>query len=109
VTILIEVAVGSAGDDILVFEVDRNDMPSGELELAGDESGSIARARKTMIEALDQLRPSLQPVLEMLKTFSPDETTLSFGLKMGGETGIIIAKGTAEVNFSVTMKWNSAS
>lgn len=24
---------------------------------------------------------------------------------MGGETGVIIAKGTAEVNFNVTMSW----
>ncbi|ARX88508.1 hypothetical protein SMD44_07995 [Streptomyces alboflavus] len=25
---------------------------------------------------------------------------------MGGETGVIIAKGTAEVNFTVRLTWN---
>jgi hypothetical protein len=41
----------------------------------------------------------------MLREVIPGETTVQFGLKMGGETGMIIAKGTAEVNFAVTMSW----
>ena len=28
---------------------------------------------------------------------------VEFGLKLDGETGVIVAKGTAEVNFKVTM------
>jgi NTP-dependent ternary system trypsin peptidase co-occuring protein len=31
---------------------------------------------------------------------------VKFGVKLGGETGIILAKGTAEVNLEITMTWN---
>jgi hypothetical protein len=44
-------------------------------------------------------------VVGLLKELSPDQTVVEFGLKVGGETGMIIAKGTAEVNFKVTMSW----
>jgi hypothetical protein len=30
---------------------------------------------------------------------------VEFGLKIGGEAGVIIAKGTAEVNFTVRVSW----
>jgi hypothetical protein len=36
---------------------------------------------------------------------SPDECGVEFGLKLGGETGVIVAKGTAEVNFVITLTW----
>jgi hypothetical protein len=59
----------------------------------------------TLEEALGKLKPSLQKVIQLLKDLSPDETEVEFGLKMGGETGVIVAKGTAEVNFTVRMSW----
>ena len=64
-----------------------------------------ARAQVTLEEALARLKPSLQKVTGLLKELSPDQTVVEFGLKVGGETGIIIAKGTAEVNFKITMSW----
>jgi hypothetical protein len=36
----------------------------------------------------------------------PDNFEVEFGVKLGGETGIILAKGTAEVNLKITLKWN---
>lgn len=30
---------------------------------------------------------------------------MEFGVKIGGETGMIIAKGTAEVNFKIALSW----
>lgn len=59
----------------------------------------------TLEEALGRLRPSLQKVVGLLQELSPDQTVVEFGLKVGGETGMIIAKGTAEVNFKVTVSW----
>lgn len=95
------------GDDVLVFEVDESEVPS-DLVLASPEPGKVAdRARVTLEEALEKLKPSLSKVLDLLKDMSPDETTLEFGLKVGGEAGVIIAKGTVEANFSVRMSWRS--
>jgi hypothetical protein len=68
----------------------------------------VDRAKVTLEEALRKLKPSLDKVVHLLREMSPDETTVEFGLKIGGETGVIVAKGTAEVNFSIRMSWKSA-
>lgn len=72
------------------------------LVLASPEPGKVAaKAQVTFEETLAKLKPSLH----LPKELSPDETAIEFGLKIGGETGVIIANGTAEVNFTVRMSW----
>jgi hypothetical protein len=96
-----------AGGDVLVFEVDRAQV-ADELILAAAQPGEIAeRARVTLEEALSKLKPALDKIVQLLKALSPDQTAVEFGLKIGGETGVIVAKGTAEVNFVVRVSWNS--
>jgi len=102
---LLGLPVGAGSDDVLVVEVDRGEV-SGDLVLASPEPGEVAaRAQVTLEEALGRLKQSLQKVAGLLRELSPDQTVVEFGLKVGGETGMIIAKGTAEVNFKVTMSW----
>jgi hypothetical protein len=97
------------GDDMLIFEVDRSGVPD-DLVLASPESGMVTdRARVTLDDALGKLKPSLQKVVHTLRAMSPDGASIEFGLKIGGETGLIIAKGTAEVNFVVRMSWGQAN
>jgi hypothetical protein len=105
---LMAVPVSAADSDaVVVFEVDRTEVPD-DLELAADEPGRVAaRARRTLEEALGELRPSLQRVVAMLQGLAPQQTEVEFGLKIGGETGVIIAKGTTEVNFVVRMSWQA--
>ncbi|MGH3771709.1 MAG: CU044_2847 family protein [Pseudonocardiaceae bacterium] len=101
---LLSVPVGD-GADVVVFEVDRGEVPE-DLVLASAEPGKVAaRALTTLEDALAGVTPSLTKIVEVLREIAPAETTVEFGLKMGGETGMIIAKGTAEVNFKVTMSW----
>jgi hypothetical protein len=105
VAYLLGLPVEADSPDILVFEVDPNEV-SDDLVLASPEPGKVvARAQMTLEEALAKLKPSLQKIVHVLKEISPDETAVTFGLKMGGETGVIVAKGTAEVNFTVQMSW----
>jgi len=94
-------------DNILIFEVDSGEV-SGDLVLASPGPGQVAaRAQVTLEEALGKLKPPLQKIMHLLREMAPDETEVEFGLKIGGETGMIIAKGTAEVNFTVRMSWKS--
>ena len=96
------------GDGLLVFEADRGEVPGDLVLAAPDEPGKVTdRVRLTLEEALGKLKPSLHKIVHALNEISPDETTVEFGLKIGGETGVIIAKGTAEVNFAVRMSWAS--
>jgi hypothetical protein len=105
VTYLLGLPVEAGSNDVLVFEVDR-DQVSDNLVLASPEPGKVvAQAQVTLEDALAKLKPSLQKIVHVLKELSPDETVMEFGLKMGGETGVIIAKGTAEVNFTIRMSW----
>jgi hypothetical protein len=103
---LMEVPVEAGGR--LVVEVSEDDLP-GSLELAARGPGEVvARAGQSLEGALDSLRPVVRTVREKLAEMSPDETTVEFGLLIGGETGIVVAKGTAEVHFTVTMSWKGA-
>lgn len=104
---LLGLPVDPTGDELLVFEVDRNEV-SDDLVLASPEPGQLAaRAQVTLDQALTKLKPPLQKVMHVLKELGPDEAEVEFGLKIGGETGVIIAKGTAEVNFVIRMSWKS--
>ncbi len=103
---LLGVPVEPNSDDLLEVEVDRRDVSEGFV-LAAPEPGKIAaRAQVSLEEALAKLKPSLLKIAHLLKELSP-ETEVEFGLKLGGETGVIVAKGTAEVNFTVRMTWKA--
>jgi hypothetical protein len=107
VAYLLGVPVEADSDDILVVEVDRDEV-SDDLVLASPEPGKVvAQAQVSLEQALTKLKPALHKVVNLLKELSPDETEVEFGLKIGGETGVIVAKGTAEVNFTVRMSWKS--
>lgn len=95
--------VDSDGDGAAVFEVDR-ELVGSDLELAADD-GLVARAHTSLREALDRVRPALSQVSETVMELKPDEMEIEFGLKIGGESGVIIAKGTTEVNFAVRVVW----
>ena len=96
-----------ASDGLVVFEVDRTEV-SDDLVLSSTAPGNVVdRARVTLDEALEKLKPALNKIVHLLQELSPDETVVEFGVKIGGETGIIIAKGTGDVNFMIRMTWKS--
>lgn len=66
---------------------------------------AIGRATTTLKSAFDELRPTMQVLSEWAKSSTPDEFAVEFGLKLGAKTSVIIANGTAEVNFVVKMMW----
>lgn len=104
---LLGLALETGSDDTVVFEVDRAEV-ADDLVLASGEAGKVVhRAQVTLEEALEKLKPALNKVVDLLKDMSPDETSVELGLKIGGESGLVIAKGTAEVNFIVRLSWKS--
>jgi Trypsin-co-occurring domain 1 len=106
VAFLMSLPVEEGSHEILVVEVDRSEI-SDDLVLASEPGRVTARAQVTLEEALAKLKPSLHKVIHLLQELSPDHTAVEFGLKLGGETGVILAKGTAELNFKVTMSWGN--
>jgi hypothetical protein len=99
---------GDGGGTVLV-EADRGDIPGG-LTLASPEPGqAAARAARSLSSSLEQLEPVLRTVKDKLVAAAPEHFTVEFGVKIGGESGIILAKGTAEVNLKITMTWDRES
>jgi hypothetical protein len=103
--VLVEVPVEDGA--VLVVEADRQDLP-GRLVLASTpKPGEVAaRATRSLGESLEQLEPTLRTIKEKLLEHAPDHFSVEFGVKLGGETGVILAKGTAEVNLKMTMTWD---
>lgn len=99
---VVEVPVNGGGR-LLVEASDLED--SDELYLASRPGAVIARARESLEESLDQLQPAVGAILQHLTAFAPDELTVEFGLKVSAETGVVVAKGTGEVHFTVTLSW----
>ncbi|MFJ5673972.1 CU044_2847 family protein [Streptomyces sp. NPDC093097] len=101
---LIAVPLNDEDKEPTVFETDI-ELVGSDLELASGDAGVVARARVSLDDAMAQVRPTLTRVVDTLRELGPDEAEVEFGLKVGGDTSVIIAKGTAEVNFAVRLKW----
>jgi hypothetical protein len=110
VAVLMQVQVEDVeGGAVVLVESDRGDIPGG-LTLASPEPGQpAARAARSLSASLEQLEPVLRTVKDKLVASAPEHFTVEFGVKLGGETGIILAKGTAEVNLKITMMWDRES
>ncbi|WP_080038960.1 CU044_2847 family protein [[Actinomadura] parvosata] len=100
---LLSVSVETDKEAVIVFEVDR-DLMGEDLDLAAGD-GTVARARKSLDRALQGIKPALVQVIDTLRETSPDEVEIEFGLKVGGESTVVIAKGTSEVNFAIRALW----
>jgi hypothetical protein len=100
---LIEVPVEGGGR--LLVEASKAELP-GDLQLAAARPGEVvARARQSLEQALAQIKPAMRAVLDRLVAMSPDEASVEFGLTLGAETGVVVAKGTSEMHFAVTLSW----
>ncbi|GHC84260.1 CU044_2847 family protein [Streptomyces flavofungini] len=92
--------------EFLVAEVDLADIPEESVVLASPGPGrAIGQASRTLESSLLSLRPALTGLTKTLDELSPDAVSIEFGVKLGGETGVILAKGTAEVHFTVNVQW----
>jgi NTP-dependent ternary system trypsin peptidase co-occuring protein len=106
---LMEIPLTESQDSAsVVVEVDPREVPQ-DLVLAAPKPGAIvARARESLTSALEEVRPAVTAIVNWVGRAAPDaptECTVEFGLKLGGQTSVIIATGTAEVNFVVKLTW----
>ncbi|WP_018653945.1 CU044_2847 family protein [Actinomadura flavalba] len=101
---------GAGADRFMVVEVDRRDVETEDgVELVADDGpGRTARALRSLAAAFDDLEPALDTIVTRLRdaTRGPDQIVVEFGLKFGGETGIIFTKGKMEAALKVTVTWN---
>lgn len=87
-----------------IFEISGADISDDLVQATGANTG-MARARATLESALQSIQPTVQAVRNALAAAGPTETTVEFGIKIGGESSVILAKGTIESNFVVKVTW----
>lgn len=74
---LIEVPVDGGGR--LLVQASDAELP-GELQLASARPGEVvARARQSLEQVLDQVKPAMRAVLDRLVAMSPDEASVESG------------------------------
>ncbi|MEV1072856.1 CU044_2847 family protein [Micromonospora parva] len=103
-TVLLKVPVAEGSDEYVEVEVDRRDLAGIELAAADDGRGQWAAT--TLTASLERVLPALRTVIGRLRSAAaPDEISVELGLAIGGETGLIFTKGTAEATFTVNVTW----
>ncbi|GAA4263754.1 hypothetical protein GCM10022255_111170 [Dactylosporangium darangshiense] len=97
-----------AGIDGQVQYIEAEIEPGPGVTLAS--GGKLQEASWSLAEAFDRVGPALHVVLTKLRSQlrAPKEVEIEFGLKLGGEAGVIFTKGTAEASFTVTARWDGA-
>lgn len=101
---LMEVPLGAEGG-LLLVQVDDGEL-NRSLELASLRPGQVvAQASHTLDSTLQTLGPMLETLRKRIGSIASDEVAVEFGVVLGAETGVVIAKGTSEVHFQVTLTW----
>jgi hypothetical protein len=97
---------GHPPDAVAEFEVDYEDIDESGTELLA--KGSLEPpAPETLAASLDRTLPALSLVLSKVKAASAgcDEIAVELGLRIGGETGLVFVKGSADATIGVTVTW----
>lgn len=94
---------------VLLVQPASVDADQGDLGLASPAGERAKKARETLESALGQVTPALKSVAGKLRELSPDGLTVEFGLTLTAESGVIVAKGSTEVHFTVTLAWSRDS
>jgi len=98
-----------------IIEFPLDDGAVVAVEIAEPEEGlapaglgeTVARAKRSLNQALAVIHPVSQSVLEKIKALSepPDEVKVEFGLKLHAEVGAVLAASSTEAHYRVTLTW----
>jgi Trypsin-co-occurring domain 1 len=90
----------------IVVEVDEPGPETGFEQVS--RPGEIAeKAGQTFEVALEKIRPAAVAIVAKLIDLPrrPDEITVQFRIKLGGQVGAFVASADAEANYAVTLTW----
>jgi hypothetical protein len=106
-TQLLRVMIGERDDEFVDIEVDPNDLDADAVQFNASVA-DIAVAPFSLADSIDRIVPALSAILGRIRKIDakPESVEMQIGLKIGGETGLIFAKGTAEANFTLKVSWS---
>lgn len=93
---------------IIMVEVDEPDT-SGAIRAGGvqDKSDKLPR---NFDEAMKQIHSATESAIQNLISLSlrPNSIDMEFGFNLTAQFGAVIAKGTAEATYKVTLRWTQS-
>jgi len=90
------------------IQVEETPMPGTAITRgAVPPTQEVSREFADILPTVRGIASSLIESLEGL-AHKPDTVSVEFGLKIGGEVGVILTKGTAEANFKLNLSWKSS-
>jgi hypothetical protein len=96
------VRFGLDGGTSVLVEVD--DAAPG-LQRVGRGQDGVVEAGRRFNDALAGVCDAANESIRTLRSLSPDNCELEFGVKFAGEVGAVIAKTSSEGNFTVKLSW----
>ncbi|MGX1161281.1 hypothetical protein FBY31_0345 [Arthrobacter sp. SLBN-100] len=97
-----EVLRYEVGSGTVLVEVDDNSY--GVDHPARNEQGILDVGRR-LEDALASVRPAALAVMEAMAELTPEQVEIEFGVKLAGDAGALIAKGTQDAHFVLRMSW----
>ena len=98
-------------EDMKVIKDTTSGRKSEREYIADDGDSKLTKKLKKAVVTFDEVSTEIKNVANNIygsikeMDFSPDELEVEFGIKLGGEAGVVIAKTTIEANFQVKLKW----
>jgi hypothetical protein len=85
-------------------------LQEGGIERAAKPLETVKKVSETLENVLDRVREVAETAVGKLTTLvsRPEEVGIEFGIKLGAEGGIVIASGSVEANFKVSLKWKGS-
>ncbi len=83
------------------------DEPASTDDRIGIRDDIVEKAHQTFESALDKVKPIANSIITKVRSLNQpaDEVEVKFGIKISTEVGAIIASGSGEVNYEITLKW----
>ncbi|MBC1197049.1 hypothetical protein H0901_17800 [Microcystis aeruginosa BLCCF158] len=94
----------------IYIEVDEKlPKPKPEDELISLTDEIAVKAAQSFEDALNGIKPVANAIINKVKSLNEpaDQVEVKFGIKMTVGLGAIIASGSADVNYEITLKWDN--
>jgi Trypsin-co-occurring domain 1 len=105
---MMEVPLQGEDKGSILMEVELDESEQQRMVPAARPGELAAKAKQTFEEALDEIKPVANVMVDKLRTVSakPAEISVTFGLMISASAGAFIAASGVEANFTVLLKWN---
>ena len=100
----------------IYIEIDEK-LPKSQVQnpdlqgLVGVGDDTIRKASETLEKSLSGIKTIGDAIMNKVRSLNEpaDEVEVKFGIKLSADLDVVVAKGSAEANYEITLKWDKRS